>query len=512
MAAQQGAYERRAGGPPKISAGARVSNEPSHREQQHVLIEDVSMTYDAAGRDPAGPRQHQPELQPGRVRLAYRPQRLRQVDAAAHRRRAAGAQRGEGADRWRARRARPSAASRSASCFRTLAAALAQRHRQRAPARCRSTSAPPRADADRLVDLVGLSQFKRYYPHQLSGGMQQRVAIARSFMTSPWLLLMDEPFGALDEITRATMRYELLRVWRSELAPTGCTVLFVTHSIAEAVLLSDRVVVLTPQPGRIADVLEIDLPRPTTGGDRRDAGVPRLHPPLAAPPARQRAGMSVETRPTDAGLPLAERASAATPSLERRRGRRFRWLRDFLADGAAGAVRPGGRRLAPGRLGSGSRTSSPISCPRPWPSRASGCDDPSLFAVEGLKTLEGAMLGFVAGRRHRSAAGDAHGAVALPGARHFPPRHPRQGHAHRGHCAAADDLVRLRPHAQGLHRGADRLLPGHGQRARRLSLRQPQRAGAVRVASRQPQRDLPPPAICPPPCPTYSPPSELRSP
>ncbi len=117
------------------------------------------------------------------------------------------------------------------------------------------------ADPDRMVDLVGLTRFRDYYPHQLSGGMQQRVAIARSFVTRPSLLLMDEPFGALDEITRSAMRYELLRVWRSE-AAQQCTVLFVTHSIAEAVLLSDRVIVLTPQPGRIAASLEIDLPRP----------------------------------------------------------------------------------------------------------------------------------------------------------------------------------------------------------------------------------------------------------
>jgi NitT/TauT family transport system ATP-binding protein len=115
---------------------------------------------------------------------------------------------------------------------------------------------------DHLVELVGLGAFRDYYPHQLSGGMQQRVALARALVTSPSLLLMDEPFGALDEITRSAMRYELLHIWRAAAAERGCTVVFVTHSITEAVLLSDRVVVLTPQPGRIADVLDIDLPRP----------------------------------------------------------------------------------------------------------------------------------------------------------------------------------------------------------------------------------------------------------
>jgi NitT/TauT family transport system ATP-binding protein len=117
-------------------------------------------------------------------------------------------------------------------------------------------------DPERVVELVGLADFRRFYPHQLSGGMQQRVALARSFVTSPSVLLMDEPFGALDEITRSAMRFELLRVWRSEAAGDDCTVVFVTHSIAEAVLLSDRVIVMSPQPGRIAASLQIDLPRP----------------------------------------------------------------------------------------------------------------------------------------------------------------------------------------------------------------------------------------------------------
>jgi NitT/TauT family transport system ATP-binding protein len=116
-------------------------------------------------------------------------------------------------------------------------------------------------DPGRVVELVGLESFQRYYPHQLSGGMQQRVALARSFVTSPSLLLMDEPFGALDEITRSAMRFELLRVWRAGAGP-DCTVVFVTHSITEAVVLSDRVIVMSPQPGRIAASLQIDLPRP----------------------------------------------------------------------------------------------------------------------------------------------------------------------------------------------------------------------------------------------------------
>jgi NitT/TauT family transport system ATP-binding protein len=120
-------------------------------------------------------------------------------------------------------------------------------------------------DPEALLDLVGLSDFRDYYPHQLSGGMQQRVAIARALAFNPSLLLMDEPFGALDEITRASMRYELLRIWEAHPGSSGRkTVLFVTHSIQEAIVMSDRVVVLSPRPGQVRADIDVELPRPRT--------------------------------------------------------------------------------------------------------------------------------------------------------------------------------------------------------------------------------------------------------
>ncbi|MCR5047092.1 MAG: ABC transporter ATP-binding protein [Treponema sp.] len=111
---------------------------------------------------------------------------------------------------------------------------------------------------DEMLDIVGLQDFGHHYPRELSGGMQQRVGIARALALNPNVLFMDEPFSALDEFTKERLHEDLLRIWRK----TRKTIIFVTHSIQEAVFLSDRVVVFSPHPGRITSIVDIDIPRP----------------------------------------------------------------------------------------------------------------------------------------------------------------------------------------------------------------------------------------------------------
>ncbi len=122
-----------------------------------------------------------------------------------------------------------------------------------------------RRKAQSLLEMVGLSAFEGAYPYQLSGGMQQRVGICRALVHSPQLLIMDEPFGALDAMTREQMMIELQRIWMDQ----KTTILFITHSLSEAIFLSDRVLVMGPRPGRVVGEFVIDIPRPRRIRDER---------------------------------------------------------------------------------------------------------------------------------------------------------------------------------------------------------------------------------------------------
>ncbi|HEV6953409.1 MAG TPA: ABC transporter ATP-binding protein [Promicromonospora sp.] len=132
--------------------------------------------------------------------------------------------------------------------------------------------------ADHLIELTGLTGFEKALPHELSGGMQQRVALCRALLHEPRVLLMDEPFGALDALTREQMNTEMNRIWRE----TGTTVVLVTHSVPEAVYLGSRIVVMSPRPGRIVEILEPGLP------EHREYGPTLADPRFAAAAARLR--------------------------------------------------------------------------------------------------------------------------------------------------------------------------------------------------------------------------------
>ena len=245
---------------------------------------ELSLRFRHARRAGAGAEQHRPEGRARRVRLVHRPFGLRQDDAAARGRRSRGAdQRRDPGQRHEP--ARGAGEARLRLCV-PGAGALSVAHASRATSRCRSRSwAIAKAERDAARRQGARTRqphgFGNKFPWQLSGGMQQRASIARALSFDPDLLLMDEPFGALDEIVRDMLNQQLLRLWEK----TGKTVLFVTHSIPEAVFLSTRIVVMSPRPGRIHDVIECDFPRERHAGYPRDAGIPRGRQPRAARPA-----------------------------------------------------------------------------------------------------------------------------------------------------------------------------------------------------------------------------------
>jgi NitT/TauT family transport system ATP-binding protein len=169
--------------------------------------------------------------------------------------------------------------------------------------------------AKEMLELVDLGEFTRHMPYQLSGGMQQRVAIARALSFEPRILLMDEPFGALDEMTRERLNDEVLRIWEQ----TGTTIVFVTHSIPEAVFLSSRVVVMSPRPGQITKIVDIDLPRPRTDAVREsEAYFARITDVREALRAGGGHGADDGDRGTAAGASAADGSAAGGTASARR--------------------------------------------------------------------------------------------------------------------------------------------------------------------------------------------------
>ena len=181
------------------------------------------------------------------------------------------------------------------------------------------SSAEQKERIKRTLDLVNLTGFEKKYPWQLSGGMQQRASIARALAFDADLLLMDEPFGALDEIVRDHLNQQLLELW----ARTNKTICFVTHSIPEAVYLSTRIVVMSPRPGRVTDVIEVDAAEGAAARHPRDAGIPRHRARACATACAPGTAMRIEARRWTG--PATNRSGAHHPRgagrrLVRRRG------------------------------------------------------------------------------------------------------------------------------------------------------------------------------------------------
>jgi NitT/TauT family transport system ATP-binding protein len=155
-----------------------------------------------------------------------------------------------------------------------------------------------KAEAMQYLELVGLSGFEKHYPHELSGGMRQRVNLARAFSISPDILLMDEPFAALDAQTREVMQTELLRIWR--MAAGSRTVMFVTHQIDEAIFLADRIVVMTARPGRVKEVIDVPFERPRDLHVKRTAEFGAIYDSIWTTIEREvLASMGMNRPPTD---------------------------------------------------------------------------------------------------------------------------------------------------------------------------------------------------------------------
>ena len=297
--------------------------------------------------------------------------------------------------------------------------------------------------------------------------------------------------------------------------------LFVTHSIAEAVLLSDRVIVLTPQPGRVAADLTIDLPRPRPEEIETEPEFLEYSRRLRAL-LREGARACRHDRPPRRRRP-ERRSGASHRVLDGRRvitlpgahidaptRRRRHWLRDVASTSCR---RGSGIAIALGVWEAWVKLQDvkPYLVPAPTRVAKRLYDRPNPVRRRGAEDAGRGAARLRAGRGHRVAAGDGDGAVALPGARDLPAGDPGQGDADRRDRAAADDLVRLRADAEGVHRRADRLLPDHGQRAGRLPLRQPQRAGAAGVAGGRAASRSSCACACRRRCRTSSPPSASRS-